>query len=389
MRKRLVGLLGAIGAIGALGCGSGTDRADAGSMDARRPARDAYVDLAASLDAAAFSFDWSCEAPVAPTLDEPAAEPPVEDCSAGIWPDLPLTNVCPTVTDATRTDPDTGLPLPPEDDRTLPLTIPVSESGSYLPAELPATWPSALRVVAWNMEYSSNLDAQIDTLVEDPEFRAADVYLLSEVDRCSTRNGVQRAARLLAQRVGGAYVYGIEFVELSIGRDVGGDTGQAIVSRRPLRGASLLCHSAQSDWFSSDDEPRLGQRVALSAEVPVGDTWARVYAVHFESVDIVGTRRAQQVRETLEDAEERACGRPVVIAGDFNTWYPTAPERVAMRSAGFTDVFETLGQLGTATHDSGRHLDYVYVRDLGIRGGTIRSDVQTSDHRPMWVDLEL
>ncbi len=356
---------------------------DAPAMDACRGDPSCFV-----RDPRAFEYQWTCAGEVAASDEAPSAEPPVEDCSAGIWPDLALASVCPTISDVMRVDPDTGAPLPPADARALPLAIPVSESGSFLVEPLPTTWPRTLRVVAWNMEYSRHLDEQIDTLVGDPELARADVYLLSEVDRCSARNGVRRAARMLAERVSGAYVYGIEFVELSIGRTIGGDTGQAIVSRRPLRGPELLCHSRISDWFASSAEPRLGQRVSLSAEVPVGDGWARVHAIHFESDDTFGEGRVVQVKETLDRAQALACERATVIAGDFNTWYPRAPERVVMSRAGFVDALEQLGDTG-GTHSSGRRLDYVYVRGLTVERGAVLRSVETSDHSPAWVDLAL
>lgn len=370
----------------ALGCGAPEGGATDAGLDALALERDAYFDPARFIDAAAFEYEWSCTGEIAPALVAPDAAPVAEDCSAGIWPDLALAQVCPTISAATRVDPDTGAALPPDDARALPIAVPVSESGSFLPAELPATWPDTLRVVAWNMEYSRHLDEQIATLVDDPELGSADVYLLSEVDRCSTRNGVRRAARELARRVGGAYVYGIEFVELSIGRVIGGDTGQAIVARRPLRDATLLCHSSQYDWFADDGEPRLGQRVALSAEIPVGDGWVRVHSVHFESNDALGERRVVQVKELLDHAQAAACERPQIVAGDFNTWYATAPERVVMREAGFVDALETLGDT-MGTHRSGRRLDYAYVRGLDVRAGGVRRDVETSDHAPLWIDL--
>jgi endonuclease/exonuclease/phosphatase family metal-dependent hydrolase len=396
-------VVGALPLVLLVGCPSEALPVDAssatdGGMDASAPVdafyvapdatRDAVIDLSRSIDALAYEYAWSCSGNVAPVLDPPAAEPPTEDCSAGIWPDLPVANVCPTVSGATRTDPDTGMALPPTDTRALPIAIPVSESGSFLPATLPDTWPSTLRVVEWNMEYTSHLEEQIETLAADPELSRADVYLLSELDRCSSRNGVRRAARMLAERISGAYVYGIEFVELSIGRTIGGDTGNAIVSRRPLTGATLLCHSPQYDWFADDGEPRLGQRVVVSAEIPVGDTFARVHSVHFESNDITGERRTVQVKETLDHAQSSACERPQIIAGDFNTWYPRAPERFVMERSGWQDALETVGDVGT-THRSGRRLDYVYVRGLRVVGGAILRDVTTSDHFPVWVDLAL
>jgi len=362
---------------------------DAGTARDSGPRADAlFFDPADYVDPAAFEYDWTCTGEVAPDLTAPMAEPPVEDCSAGIWPDLEVAQICPTITDATRTDPDTGMPLPPADDRTLPTQIPVSESGSFLPTELPMSWPSTLRVVAWNMEYSSNLDAQLDTLTTDPELASADVYLLSEVDRCSARNGVRRAARMLAERVGGAYAYGIEFVELSIDRTVGGDTGQAIVSRRPLTGVGLLCHTAHNDWFAEDDEPRLGQRVVLYGEVPVGETHARVVALHLESKDAFGELRAVQVKELLDAAQAGACERPQVVAGDFNAWYPTTPELVLMRNAGFTDALDEVGDTGF-THSGSTRLDYVWTRGFTAREGAVLREVMTSDHFPIWVDLEL
>ena len=316
-------------------------------------------------------------------------EPPSEDCSAGVWPDLDVTRlVCPTMSDETREDPVSGMTLPPSDSRGLPLDIPVSESGSFLPGELPSEWPTSMRVVIWNTEYTRNLDAQLETLTTHPDLRDADLWLLSEVDRCSARNGTRRAARMLAERVQGAYVYGIEFVELSIGRTLGGDTGQAIVSRRPLTGARLTCHTAETDWFASSDEPRLGSRVALHADVPMGDSFARVFAVHLESNDLWGERRATQSKQMLDAAQASACERPTIFAGDFNAWYWTAPELTVLRNEGFEDALETLGDTGS-THRSGRRLDYAWIRGLRVTDGAVLRDVDTSDHAPMWIDVEL
>jgi endonuclease/exonuclease/phosphatase family metal-dependent hydrolase len=358
--------------------------------DARRP--DAEMrGLDQYIDASVWEYAWSCGAKVAPSGEMPAAEPPVEDCSAGVWPDLDaLTQVCPTISEITREDPASMMTLPPSGEtRALPVEIPVSESGSFLPATLPKTWPDTLKVVAWNMEYSSFLDDQIETLATHPSLGDADVYLISEIDRCSARNGVRRAARELARRIEGAYVYGIEFVELSIGRTIGGDTGQAIVSRRPIAGARLHCHPQEYDWFASDDEPRLGQRVMLSADVAIGDRVARVYAVHFESNDISGARRAEQVAHLLDEAQASACGRPIAVGGDFNTWYPTAPELRLFRNAGFEDALMIAGDTGITHPSNDFRLDYLWTRELETTAGGVARDVTTSDHYPIWAVLRL
>lgn len=364
-----------------LGCGNGGELSD---TDAGRISPNSGCDFSAQpgndLVDAVYEYDYACVGEIPPTgalVDEP---PPAEDCSAGIWPDLdPLSQVCPTYTEVE------GGELPPDDPRSLPVEIPVSESGSFLGTP-PTTYSNTIKVVAWNMQYTSHLDDQIETLVSHPLLADADVWLLSEVDRCSLRNGMRRAAREMAQRIGGDYVYGIEFVEL--GEGVQGDTGQAIISRRPITGAGLTCHSSEEDWFASENEPRLGSRIALHADIPVGESYARVHAVHFESNDIFGDKRVKQVREMLDQSQARACDRPQIVAGDFNTWYCTAPELEVLRRSGFSDALMTLGDV-EETSKNGLRLDYVWTRGFRVVDGGVVRNLDQSDHHALWAVLEL
>jgi len=340
-------------------------------------------------DPASYQYDWTCSGSVPATGEALPDEPIPDDCTTGIWPDLDDTvDVCPTVSDALRTDPVSGLELPSDDPRPLPIDIAVSVAGSFLPPSQPTSWPRTLRVVAWNLEYTSHLDEQIEVLTTHPQLSTADVYLMSEVDRCSTRNGTRRAAHLMAAALEAAYVYGIEFVELEIDRDVGGDTGQAIFSRRPLTGAALTCHSSQFDWFASEDEPRLGQRVALHADVPVGDQAVRLYAVHLESNDIFGDLRSIQSKELLDVAQTLACERPQIVGGDFNAPYCGAPELDVLRGAGFVDAVGLAGHT-EPTHHNGMRLDYVWARGFSVVDGGVVTGLDMSDHDALWVDLEL
>ena len=379
---------------GALAAACSGDEPAPSSSDGDGGAAPELCERVAALDslapASSYDYGWTCLGQVAPggeplsltALDE-------DDCTTGIWPDLDDTvSVCPTVSAAVRTDPVSGKELPSEDARVLPIDIPVSESGSFLPSNLPTSFPETLRVVSWNMEYTAHLDEQIAILTTRPELASADVYLLSEVDRCSSRNGKTRGARRLAEALGAAYVYGIEFVELEIDRVAGGDTGQAILSRRPLSSAALTCHSNQSDWFATDDEPRLGERVFLHADIPVGDGFARVYAAHLESDDLFGEKRSAQAKELLDVAQTLACERPQIVAGDFNAPYCGAPELEVLRTSGFLDAVGLAGDKDP-THQSGFRLDYVWARGFRVvRGGVLR-DVTASDHYPVWVDLEM
>jgi endonuclease/exonuclease/phosphatase family metal-dependent hydrolase len=358
---------------------------DAGAMEGGRPRRGPGRILPDEV----FEYDWSCTGEVAPSNTPLPTDAVPDDCTTGIWPDLDaLTQVCPTPPSASQIDPTSGREVPiPGDTRTSPVEIPVAEAGSFAPATRPTSFPRTLKVVAWNVEYTRKLDGQITTLTTHPDLRDADVYLLGEVDRCSRRNGVRRAARLLAQALEADYAYGIEFVELSIDREVGGDTGQAIVSRRPLSGLAQLCHTGSYDWLGTSDEPRLGQRTALHGDIPVGDTSVRVFSIHFENNDALGELRTTQLRETLDAAQRLACERPSIVAGDFNTWYDTAPELYVAERAGYVDAVKVAGD--TEPTRGGLRLDYLFSRGFRVRAGGVVRGLDQSDHDPVWATLEL
>ena len=114
----------------------------------------------------------------------------------------------------------------------------------------------------------------------------------------------------------------------------------------------------------------------------------RVWAVHLESNDAFGERRAVQAKELLDASQASACDRPQIVAGDFNAWYDAAPELVVFKANGFVDALAELGDSGS-THDSGRRLDYVFTRGFEITDGAVLREIRTSDHAPMWVDVRV
>lgn len=332
-----------------------------------------------------FAYAWTCTGDVAPASLAPPAST-YDDCPDGTWPALAVEQFCPTVSELTRVD-DAGMTLPPADDRALPLELAPQEAGSFRTTTLPS-YPSRLKVVSWNLEYTASLDAQLEALTTNPRLADADVYLFSEMDRCTTRNGNRRAIREIARAIGGDYVYGVEFVELDFGRVIGGDTGQAIVSRRPLVDAALTCHSSQHDWFAEQREPRLGQRIRLAADIPAGETSVRVHAIHLESSDLQGEKRVIQAREVLDRAQLEACDRPQVISGDFNAWYCSAPELEVLRRSEFVDATRAMGDV-EGTHDNGLRLDMVWTRGTEVIDAGVVRGLGLSDHDPVWAVLDV
>jgi endonuclease/exonuclease/phosphatase family metal-dependent hydrolase len=278
------------------------------------------------------------------------------------------------------------------------------------------TEPAAPRdeVVVWtyNVERGLRLDDQLRTLTGDPRMPAPDILLLSEADRGCTRTGYRNVAREYARALGMCYVYGTEFVELPRCIGPGGrikrrcEHGNAIVSRYPLGNVRLIRHRVARSWNSSVQrflhvgEPRLGGRVALAADVRIGDRLLRLYSVHFES-GAADHFRVPQVQELIEDAADVTHG--VLIGGDMNVGrylglrrFPgepaTDPVTETLFAAGYADAHAAIPRDQRATTDSGVPIDLTFGRRVEFTGSGIGPrDVWggLSDHLPVWARVKV
>ena len=277
-----------------------------------------------------------------------------------------------------------------------------------------ASEPDAKReivVLAYNIERGFGQDAQLDLLLNDPSVPRPDVLLLSEVDRGCRRTQFRNVARDYAQAFGAYYVYATEFVELPGDRAETGpydpplcEHGNAIVSRWPLANVRQIRFAHNRSWytpvgFPNPDEPRLGGRVAIAADVRIGERLLRLYAAHLESNPPLTVRDAQ-VREILDDA--KGVFWPVVVGGDLNTYemvfalYGGFEDQnmQAFREAGFSDAHASLpfADRMTAIDQIPLVIDLVYARGVkthspGVCPGE-RCDA-LSDHRPVWATVAL
>lgn len=278
-----------------------------------------------------------------------------------------------------------------------------------------ATTPPAPKreivVLAYNIERGFGQDAQLDLLLHDPTVPVPDVLLLSEVDRGCRRTQFRNVARDYAQAFGGYYVYATEFVELPGDRGETGpydpplcEHGNAIVSRWPLANVRQIRFAQNRSWYTpvghpNPDEPRLGGRVAIAADIRIADHLLRVYAAHLESNPPLAVRDAQ-VREILDDA--KSVFWPVVVGGDLNTYEMVFAihggfedqNMQAFREAGFRDAHAalSLAERTTAIDQIALVIDLLYARGVktlapGICPGA-RCDA-LSDHRPVWATVAL
>ncbi|AEH86093.1 endonuclease/exonuclease/phosphatase family protein [Mesorhizobium opportunistum] len=192
----------------------------------------------------------------------------------------------------------------------------------------------ALKVVAWNVERLRHVDAIAATLAG----QAPDVVLLSEVDNGMARSGNGHPLGVLAERLGHAFAFGVEFVELGGGNEgeraatgevanAEGFHGNAVTSAFPLLRPFLVRLDAAGGWFRPEhDQPRIGGRMAIGGQVRIGNRKVTVVSVHLENrTDPAG--RAIQTRHLLDAIDKYDPEAPVLLGGDFNTLTASHEER--------------------------------------------------------------
>ena len=242
-----------------------------------------------------------------------------------------------------------------------------------------------LRVVTYNVETGEDPAGLADAILANPNLASAGLFLIQEQEHYP-EEGSTRTSQL-ATRLGTGWTY----VPGRVKHD--GTHGLAILSRHPIENVAVmalpLTEGAQ-------------QRIAIEADVVIGDTRLHVVNVHLETrINI--RDRILQLRPAVIDQP------PVVlVAGDVNTnpylWeegrVPLVPTAQIvdtdqapllddyMAELGFdtpaADVGPTEEMLGIASR-----LDAIYTRGLEVSAAIVERSVVGSDHWPVWVDLTL
>lgn len=285
------------------------------------------------------------------------------------------------------------------------------EGATFAPAAVPAK--DEVVVLAYNILRGFAADRQIDALQAGEPIPVPDVLLLSEVDRGCERTQFRNLARDYARALGYYYVYATEFVELPGDRSLDGpydpplcEHGNAIVSHYPLGNVRQIRHKENRSWYTppgapDPDEPRLGGRVAVAADMKVGARLVRLYALHLESTVEVLDIRDAQAAEIAADAEDLAY--PVVAGGDLNSYAYIVDLRrrgdadgatQAFLRRGFSDAHAELPVSGRATTYDPIPLviDLIFVRGATVeQSGVCPPQVcgELSDHLPVWTTLLL
>jgi endonuclease/exonuclease/phosphatase family metal-dependent hydrolase len=295
------------------------------------------------------------------------------------------------------------------------------------PPEVEGLGPT-LRVAFWNIERGLELD-EIQLLLTDKErfmakvaeerehakehgkrirkvnldriprdielLKAADVWVLNEVDWGVKRTRYREVVRELGETLNMNWAYGVEFLEID-SKQLGTDTfddgedeqsreqlleefkvdknrlralhGNAVLSRYPIRSAKLVPFTVGYDWFQESKirplekgkrkaalligedlsrEVRRGQRSMLLVDLDVPEApghMVSVVSTHLENRAKPKIRR-QQMEELLKQVHD--IPHPVIVAGDFNTTgsdsTPTSVENMLYKRYGSVDFWTTKG----------------------------------------------
>jgi endonuclease/exonuclease/phosphatase family metal-dependent hydrolase len=220
-----------------------------------------------------------------------------------------------------------------------------------------------VRVVTFNVKFGRNVPAAVAILLSDPRLRDPDVLALQELDE----TGVACVARALRLN----YVYYPAAIHPADRRNF----GNAVLSPWPIEDDRKLILPRRHRF-------RGMQRIAVGATVRIRGTPVRVYSLHLETPAGLGPGgRREQARAVLADARGH---ERVIVAGDFNS---SVAGRDVFGPAGY--LWATRGIGRTISRFSWDHVFALGFRPAGdcVAAGTVRSDFDASDHRPVWALL--
>ena len=187
----------------------------------------------------------------------------------------------------------------------------------------PLSFP--LTVAAWNLERCYAVEKSAEVIAHE----GADIALLSEVDNGMARTGQRHTSREIAEQLGMAYAYGVEFLELELGHGVElefceddfnlhGFHGNALLAKTALQAPAMVRLPDQLFWFNEEVSVRVGSRCAIGSAVMTTEGPLYAVSVHLESRGDAA-HRLDQVRVLLDAVDQLAGDAPVIIGGDLNT----------------------------------------------------------------------
>ncbi len=242
-------------------------------------------------------------------------------------------------------------------------------AGQYIdPDSNQASDPrEGLKVVTFNIEFAKKVKAATKQIATHPRLKDADVILVQEMTSAS--------AEYMAKELRMDYVYYPASVHKS------GEFGQAVLSRYPIVDDEKVMLPHRNPMSG-----RLRIAVAAVLDTPAGLVGA--LSVHSDTPWLGPEGRKDQWKAIRNYANHM--GIPVFFGGDFNTSDPGSVEGVAslFLDAGYAWASRGVGATGGYAGKVFLQEDHVFTRGFEPTGARAER-TEASDHRPVWVTLDL
>lgn len=217
-----------------------------------------------------------------------------------------------------------------------------------------------LRILTYNIFHGEYVKGDVGAIGREIAKTDADIVGLQEVDIGTARMNGQDTLSIIAQA--GGYPHYAFAKAIDCG---GGEYGTAILSRYPIREATL------QPLFSAD----LEKRVLAHALIDLGDTTLDFFNTH-TSYESNAVRRLQ-LQEIL--AATAQCEH-FILTGDLNT---EDPEELALLSNAVT---VNPGRFSTF-YATGVSIDHIFLsRGFSCVEAKV-CESKLSDHYPLWADV--
>jgi len=240
--------------------------------------------------------------------------------------------------------------------------------GSFAKREL--EFQGTIKVVTYNINEGRAVDQAIEELNTSAVLRDPDILLLQEMDEDGTRQ--------LACALRHNYVY----YPASVFPRTKRNFGNAILTKWPLSnpGKILLPYKGLNNQQL---------RIAVRANVAIGDLELLAYSVHTETYTVPIRHRKAQIAAVVDDIGSG--NGHVVVGGDFNTVSNRSIKRMVGQFAEIDLVRASKGA-GPTVSKFGLQpsaADHVFVRGLKVLAKGKVGTTKASDHFPVWVKLGL
>ncbi|PRX08162.1 UNVERIFIED_ORG: endonuclease/exonuclease/phosphatase family metal-dependent hydrolase [Martelella mediterranea] len=273
------------------------------------------------------------------------------------------------------------------------------ETGGRPDRDMPLAFP--FTAAAWNLQRGLFPHESASRLAAEN----AAVVMLSEMDNGMARTAQRHPTAEIAGDLAMAYAYGVEFIELGLGNaaerpfctddfNARGFHGNALLARTPLVSPFMLPLSGDPIWFSRDkDQPRIGARMAIGAQIETAQGPLVALSTHLESHGDIALRE-RQMADIFALVDWHFSGLPVLIGGDLNTvnrsgddpdvetLFSLAADKGYERHGGPADRMTTRPSLISEQHPKPMKLDWFLSRGLDISESRV-IDALDTDGKPL------